>query len=348
MQEERGQAPLPSNSLLIRMKFEHFTSIEQKRRTLPLYEDSFPEDRGAYAAYYYEGKCRNNEVFVLTALESSDSLPDEKVQKREVQRAGKQKKICAMLHLNPYQMWISTKSMQLHYIVAVATALPYRRQGCMRMLMKQAFFWMYQREEAFTYLMPADPVYYEPFGFRVVYEQKTVSFPADIDQANRWARERFDVVTLRDESYIRFLEAEPKEASNENSEKDSLTSGSSDINDWRPQIMCRIVHVVRFLECLRAAGHQIIYLFIRDSLIWDNAGWFCWQIDEDTSRVQRLKNRPSEILPDGSSVIQDGIRVSCLEIDIADLAKQLFGAAPLHPALSQIRILKRICINEEV
>lgn len=314
--------------ITMNMKFEHLTSIESKWKTMPLYEASFPEDHGAYAAYYYQWKCRDNEVLVLTTLTSSDSLRKE--ESRE--------EICAMLHLNPYRMWISTRSVPLHYIVAVATALPYRRQGCMRTLMKRAFAWMYKQEEPFTYLMPADTIYYKPFGFRVIYEQKPVSFPANLEEANRKAIEQFDVATLRDEDYIRFLDSEPKE--------DIETS--FDKNDWKPQIMCRIIHVVRLLECLRAVGWQKIYLFIQDALIWENAGWYCWQVDQYVSKVQRLESCPADISPDTPPMMQGDTKVSCLKIDVEELTEQLFGISPLHPALSQIKILKRICINEEV
>lgn len=320
------------------MKFRHLISPEEKWKTLPLYEASFPEDRGTYARYYYQWKCRENEVLVLTApvrtfCTSTNNSNDvtENISEKVTEE------ICAMLHLNPYRMWIATQSVMLHYIVAVATALPYRRQGCMRMLLQQAFRWMYQQEEPFTYLMPANTLYYEPFGFRVIYDQTPVSFPADIEKANQQAKEQFDVVTLRDENYLRFLEAEPK------IEESAVQ---------KAQIMCRIIHAKRFLECLRANSPQKINLFLKDLVISDNTGWYCWQVDESNSKVQPLKEKyfplESEILPNSTAAIQGNEVVPCLIISIEELAEQLFGIAPLHPVLSQIKILKRICINEEV
>lgn len=321
------------------MTFRHLTLPEEKWKTLPLYEASFPEDRGDYANYYYQWKCLDNEILVLT----TPGLASEK------NRENSTEEICAMLHLNPYEMWISTQSVTLHYIVAVATALSHRRQGCMRTLMEQAFCWMYQQEEPFTYLMPADTVYYTPFGFRVIYDQTPVSFSSEIEKVNQQAKEQFDVVTLRNENYLRFLEAEPKpETTSEATVQEACKQSGDDQpegkpgedsarekDSWKPQIMCRIIHAKHFLECLRAYSRQNINLFLKDPLITDNTGWYCWQVDQFTSRVQRLEE---DSFPTGD----------CLTISIEDLAEQLFGIAPLHPSLSQIKVLKRICINEEV
>lgn len=337
------------------MKFRHLVSQKEKRRTLPLYEASFPEDCGDYAEYYYQWKCKDNEVLVLTALNSMQN-PSNSTQNQD-QEANEV--ICAMLHLNPYRMWISTQSVILHYIVAVATALPYRRQGCMRRLMEEAFLWIYQQEEPFTYLMPADTIYYEPFGFRVIYDQTPFPFPDEIEIANKQAREQFDVVTLRDENYLQFLEAEPKleedfktepvlkerQAAKENHASEET---SHEKEGWKPQIMGRIIHAKRLLECLRADRSLKIYLFIQDSLILDNTGWYCWQIDEYTSNVQRIESCPPEIVPDMPPVRQNHETISCLRICIEELTEQLFGIVPLHPSLSHLKILKRICINEEV
>ena len=286
------------------VKFQHLISQGEKWKTLPLYEAAFPEDQGDYANYYYEWKCRDNEVLVLADSDNSSPV------------------ICSMLHLNPYRMWVSSRIERVHYIVAVATALPYRRQGYMRMLLKQAFQWLYQQKEPFTYLMPANRIYYEPFGFRVIYDQAPVSFPEEIEEANRQIIKQYDVATLRDEAYMGFLEAEP----------DGIDTKED--GHWKPQIMCRIIHAGHFLECLRAYKPRQIDLCLADPLIAENNGWYRWQVDESSSKVRRLAN-PEE-------------GACCLTISVEELAEQLFGVAPCHPALSEIKLLKRICINEEV
>ncbi|MGN0295158.1 MAG: GNAT family N-acetyltransferase [Lachnospiraceae bacterium] len=322
------------------MMFMDFRHLEQKEKwdSLSLYEEAFPEDRGEYAAYYYKWKCRDNEILVLT-----DCSVTEQGEQNDA--------ICSMLHLNPYRIWISTDSMILHYIVAVATALPYRRRGCMRRLMLETFSWLYNREEPFTYLMPAETFYYEPFGFRVIYDQKPISFPKDIDEANNWAIENFDVVTLRDEAYIQFFNEEPEPVSitEETVSDDRIISerdpGSS---DWKPQIMCRIIYLPRLLECLRADRPELLYLQVHDALIEENTGLYRWTVDRKHSHVTRIAQNPYLDSASDNIFQPEKTEENFIEIEIEDLAEQLFGVVPLHPVLSHIKVLSRICINEEV
>lgn len=77
-----------------------------------------------------------------------------------------------MLHLNPYSCVIGNEERLLHYIVGVGTQYSERRKGIMRNLLKQALQDMYKAGEPFTYLMPADVGYYEPFGFVSISEKK--------------------------------------------------------------------------------------------------------------------------------------------------------------------------------
>lgn len=76
-----------------------------------------------------------------------------------------------MLHLNPYLCRICGREKKLHYIVGVGTHISQRRKGIMRRLLKQAFMDMYENREPFTYLMPADVRYYEPFDFFSISER---------------------------------------------------------------------------------------------------------------------------------------------------------------------------------
>lgn len=70
-----------------------------------------------------------------------------------------------MLHLNPYLCRINKEERILHYIVGVGTHFSQRRKGLMRRLLKRALDDMYHAGEPFTYLMPADVGYYQPFSF---------------------------------------------------------------------------------------------------------------------------------------------------------------------------------------
>lgn len=336
------------------MKFRQLQSWE-KVKTIPLYREAFPEDSESYISYYYTWKSVENEILVLTdTVEQKTSDCPENLVSHEM--------ICSMLHLNPYNMWISTESITLHYIVAVATAFSFRRQGCMRRLMMEAFSWLYEQKEPFTYLMPADIAYYEPFGFRVIYDQRPVSFPNNIEEANLWAKSNFDVVTLRDGSYMRFLEAEPEQVSEEKKEciqderidlqSEPEPSGNSEDGLWKPQIMCRIIHLPRFLGCIRAQCPKKIYLQIYDPLLSENTGFYCWELDSRSSRVTDIDKKTFELSVikknSGDLLYEDGVEISRVSFGIEELAEQLFGVTPLHPSLKHVSILSRICINEEV
>lgn len=81
-----------------------------------------------------------------------------------------------MVHLNPYSCMVQEREMMLHYVVGVATKKSERRKGIMRRLLWQAMSDMYQNKEPFTYLMPADERYYQPFDFASISrKQETVS-----------------------------------------------------------------------------------------------------------------------------------------------------------------------------
>lgn len=77
-----------------------------------------------------------------------------------------------MLHLNPYLCHVNGSRIILHYIVGVGTKSSCRRQGVMAGLMKQALQDMWKSKEPFTYLMPADVRYYEPFDFVSVSKEQ--------------------------------------------------------------------------------------------------------------------------------------------------------------------------------
>ncbi len=173
-------------------------------RTRRLWEEIFTEDSAAFLDYYYSVKTEENEIYVIE---------DEG-------------NIISMLHLNPYQMRIGQKVYSTNYIVAVATAEAYRRQGLMARLMHHVLAVMKERGEPFTFLMPADEAIYKPFGFSFVYQQSvgklrgskvedsidfqhatTEDCQAIADFANGLLKE-FDVVTWRTADYYQTILAE--------------------------------------------------------------------------------------------------------------------------------------------
>ncbi len=103
-------------------------------------------DPEAYEEFYFDNVYPNNRVY----------LEEDK----------------GMLHLNPYLCHVGMQERILHYIVGVATDERYRRRGIMRNLLQRALLDMREEQEPFTYLMPADVRYYEPFGFVSAKEEE--------------------------------------------------------------------------------------------------------------------------------------------------------------------------------
>lgn len=133
-----------------------------------------------------------------------------------------------MIHLNPYRMKISDKEFDAHYIVAVATRKEMRRKGVMRKMLCRVLNDMAERGEPFTYLIPADKAYYEPFDFVFVMDWAETEitgeagavtgspeqFRGDDTQEvlrflNRQIRS-YDIYTVIDQDYIQQAAREAK------------------------------------------------------------------------------------------------------------------------------------------
>lgn len=124
--------------------------VSEHGRTRPLYEEVFSEDDKAFVDYYYEWKTRDNTIY---AAEDEDGIH-------------------AMVHLNPFRIYVQGEIHTLHYIVAVATQKEYRHQGLMRSLLALAEQEMEGAGEQFTFLMPASEKIYTPFGYRYFCTQR--------------------------------------------------------------------------------------------------------------------------------------------------------------------------------
>lgn len=119
-------------------------------KTRKLYETVFFEDTKEFVDYYYTWKTRDNIIYVAEDEEG----------------------IHAMIHLNPFDVWVEGQVQKLHYIVAVSTEEKYRHQGLMSRLLEAVEKEMAEHGEAFTFLMPASEKIYEPFGYRYFAEQR--------------------------------------------------------------------------------------------------------------------------------------------------------------------------------
>lgn len=263
-----------------------------------LYREAFPEDSEKFVNYYYSYVTKNNEILVE-------------------EQAGE---VCSMLHLNPYRLSVSGQETDAYYYVAVATKKQCRHRGMMRGLLEYSLRDIRGKGHPFAYLMPANRAIYEPFDFRIVYEQKKVELPLDPKEANRKMAELFDVYTVRDDWYVEKMLEETR-----------VCAGEEPF-DIVPYIMTRITHVEHMLELLKSDSPVNAVLRIEDPIIPENNGYFSWEISEKNSLCTKIEGQ----LPE-----------SCISVKIADLTEFVFGKRKIQ-GLESVRVLKRICINEAV
>lgn len=120
---------------------------KDKQPVYDMYQEIF-EDPEPFAQYYFEEIYATNQVIL----------------------AEEDNKILGMIHLNPYHIRAGKKTYTLNYIVAVAVWKEYRRRGIMAEMLKKCLNDMHEQQQPFTYLMPANKAYYEPFQFRFVMD----------------------------------------------------------------------------------------------------------------------------------------------------------------------------------
>lgn len=267
----------------------------EKRRSEALYREAFPEDKDAFVEYYYEDVTKNNRI-----------LAEE--------RDGE---ICSMLHLNPYRISVNGEAVDAYYYVAVATKEAYRHRGMMRSLLSRSLRDIHDEGHPFAYLMPADRAIYEPFGFRIVYEQKKIELPDEPQAANEKLAKLFDVYTLRDEQYMERMLKEEKACEGE------------EPFDIVPYIMMRLTNIGRMFSLLRGRRPGRAVLRVTDGIIPENNGVFAVIFSESGCRLEQTEEEAK------------------ISADIAELTEWVFGKRKIK-GLEAIRTLDRICINEAV
>ena len=275
-----------------------YLADNEKEKTEALYREAFPEDKDAFVNYYYSYVTKDNKILVLEQDE----------------------KICSMLHLNPYRLSVKGIEVDAYYYVAVATKADCRHQGMMRKLLHQSLNDIYREGHPFTYLMPANRAIYEPFDFRIVYQQKKVELPLAPDCANERMAELFDVYTLRDDWYVEKM-----------LEEERVCAGDPPF-EIVPYIMTRITHVENMLKLLRSSQPIKLVLHVKDDIIKENQGRFLWEVSKTESKCCKLMGE--EAMPE-------------ITVEIAELTEFVFGKRKLE-GLGDIEILSKICINEAV
>lgn len=278
-----------------------YLSEGEKEKSKALYCEAFPEDSEAFVEYYYSYAAKDNRILVLE----------------------QEKTICSMLHLNPYQLSVNGTAIDAYYYVAVATKASCRHQGMMRSLLSKSLKDIHREGHAFAYLMPADRAIYEPFDFRIVYEQKKIELPKDPKKANEAMAKLFDVYTLRNDWYMEKMAEETR-----------VCAGEAPF-EITPYIMARITHVENMLSLLRSKEALELTVKIRDEIIEENSGYFRWIVSSEESICEKLEESAQETLKEAVSMTID------------ELTEFVFGKRTI-PGLEAVRTLERICINESV
>ena len=222
------------------MKFRRLEQWEHSR-TKALYETVFPEDRGAFADYYYRWKTKDN---IIYAAEDEDGIH-------------------AMVHLNPFEVSVYGSVRTLHYIVAVATEKEYRHRGLMRNLLNLSMRALEENGEPFTFLMPASEAIYLPFGFRFAGRQRQGTLRA---AESSWVRQRQGMLRTVESSRVRQRQGTSRvvESSEVRQRQGTLQTAESSGNR-RETLECR---PVRPEEYQALAGQADIFIW-RDSFYYE-------------------------------------------------------------------------------
>lgn len=265
-----------------------YLTPDDRKCSRALYEAVFSEDTKKFVDYYYEYKIIDNEILVL---EEDDQL-------------------VSMLHLNPYTMIVNGYEVKSNYIVAVATLKDYRHRGYMRMLFTKALCDMAEQKMPFAFLMPASESIYAPFDF--VWICPHTELPQrvermDADGQNRYLASRYQMFCKRDERYMENLRAEKK------AEEGETPEGKI------PPYMARITDVRQMLKMVNSRKEQTLYLHIRDSIIGENDGYFCWETSREESRAEKLSAVPERIdleltVGELTAMIFEGFRICLSEL----------------------------------
>ena len=262
---------------------------ERKQQSRNLYERVFSEDTKKFVDYYYSCRIRDNEIL---ALEENGQ-------------------IVSMLHRNPYQMIVNGYEVRSDYIVAVATHEDYRHRGCMRILLEKALRDMASQGMPFTFLMPASESIYAPFDF--VWACPYTELPErvmqmDMEAQNRYLAGRCQMFCKRDERYMENLKARRL------AEEGEAPPGKM------PPYMVRITDVRRMLQIAWSREPRELYLYVKDSVVDKNNGYFRWHLSGNGAVAEHLEAMPERV---------------DLELTVGELAEMIFSGF-------------RICLSEVV
>lgn len=217
-----------------------------------LWESCFGDTK-AYMEFYFQNKVGKNEIFVM-------------------EEDGN---VVSMVHLNPYVLQVNEKEWLAHYIVGVATNPEYRRRGYMGQLLREAMEFMYDKGEAFSYLMPAAYEIYAPYDFRYIYEQRRLKMQME----------------LQDKSVmVPFVECKPYSKCSDR-EKERLLSFVNDSLQKAFQVFAvrSEEYYERLAKEMKACGGDLLLLSSEEQII----GVVPYSVEEETLCFPELLIQPS-------------------------------------------------------
>ena len=257
-------------------------------KTRSLWEQVFSEDSQEFVDYYYYIKTKDNTIYVI---EEDDEIR-------------------AMLQLNLYQVKLQESVVPSDYIVGVATQAEYRGRGYMRNLLIHALQDQYSQKMPFTFLMPASESIYTPFDF--VWISPFTELPMrvthlDADGQNRYLASRYQLFCKRDARYMENLKSEHL-----------AEAGEAPMNEM-PPFMARITNVEQMLRLTSSREEKTIWLRVKDEVIEENNGYFCWRTGSDSSKAEKLEEVPAQIdleltVGELTSMIFEGFKICLSEI----------------------------------
>lgn len=316
-----------------------YLAQDEKDKSRQLYETSFPDDSEEFVDYYYNEKCKDNQILVMEDYD----------------------RVVSMIHLNPFTVSLYGQEAKVNYIVAVATDEEYRMQGYMRQLMEQVFHDMYEDEQPFAFLMPANPDYYYSCGFeywesQIQLEQnqdtiwngrQRIDAAVDGDCAdmaafsNETLDRQFDLYIKKDEAYYKRLIKEQecdgghvliiREKEQDDAETYDGVGGIFCLNrglglyirelimahscseEVKATMMGRIIDLEKFCGMLRCQEKISMDVRVRDTMIPENEGCYHIAVDENGGVAKRTYGFEPE-----------------LSMDIAELGQYFFDKMRIY------------------
>lgn len=179
-----------------------------------------------------------------------------------------------MLHLNSYRCKVMGKELELPYIVGVSTDERYRRQGVMRSLLEKAMNDMYEEGIPFTYLMPANVAYYEPFGFQSISRKEEVEIAVVSDK-------RKD--NLQFISYESIKTLSKKEKKHLFDMVDSLLDTQYDVYAIHDEAYYDLLYAEKSCQ-----SGNVVFCFDGERTAENLCGVFAYAMDADTPYVEQM------------------------------------------------------------